>query len=71
MVESVPAHEENLRQFLVVVGHHRWPRSLLRHREKVVDILDGAECLLPELEFHRRVELCEPGIQMVLEGIGI
>ena len=71
MVESVPAHEENPRELLVVVGHHGRPRSLLGHREKVVDILDGTERLLPELELHGRVELCEAGIQMVLEGIRV
>ena len=71
MVESVPTHEENPRQLLVVVGHHGRPRSLLGHREKVVDILDGTERLLPELELHGCVELREAGIEMVLEGIGI
>jgi len=36
-----------------------------------VDILDGAEGFLPELELDTRVELGETGIEVVLEGIGV
>lgn len=71
VIERVAAHQEDFRQFLVVVGHHRRLRRLLRHREKVVNILDGAESLLPELELHGGVKLGKAGIEMMLQCLGI
>lgn len=71
VVQGVAAHEENLRQFLIVVGHHGWPGRLLRHRQKVVYILDRSERLLPELELNGSVQLREPGVKMTLERLRV
>ena len=71
MVKSITAHKENLRQLLVVVGHHARPRRLLGHREQVVDVLDGAEGLLPELELDGRVQLREARVEVALERVRV
>lgn len=71
MIEGVTAHEENLCQLLVVVSHHSWSRRLLRQGKQVVNILDGTECLLPELELDGGVELRETSIEVVLQCVGI
>ena len=36
-----------------------------------MEILEGTERILPEIEIQGRVELREEGIKMVVEGIGI
>ena len=36
-----------------------------------MNVLDGTEGLLPELELDGGVELGEAGVEMVLEGVGV
>lgn len=64
---------EDPSQLLVVVGHHRGLLSLLARGvgEQTLDVLDGAEGLLPELEIDGRVELLEPGLQVSGEDVGV
>lgn len=71
MEQGIPAREENPRELFIVVRHHRRARGLLGHGEEVVDVLDGAEGLLPELELDRRVELREARVEVVLQRIRV
>ena len=36
-----------------------------------MNILDGSECLLPKLEFDRRIQLCEASVKVVLESFRV
>ncbi|GKT43894.1 uncharacterized protein ColSpa_04075 [Colletotrichum spaethianum] len=63
--------EEDTRELLVVVGHHDVLGGTLAEVEQSVDILNGAESLLPELELNGNVELLETSLQVTLEGVGI
>ena len=36
-----------------------------------MDVLNGTESFLPELEFNGGVALGEAGVEMVLEGVGV
>jgi len=47
MVQCIAAHQEDLSELFIVVGHHCRTRRLLGHREQVVHVLDGPESLLP------------------------
>lgn len=47
MVQGIPAHQEDLGKFLVVVGHHGGSRCLLGHCEEVMYVLNGPEGFLP------------------------
>ena len=71
MIEGVAAHQENLGELLVVVGHHGGAGSLLGHSEEVVDILDGAEGLLPKLKLDGGVQLRKASIEMMLQSFWI
>ena len=71
MVQCITTHEEDLRELFVVIGHHSWARCLLGHRQKIVDIFNGPESLLPEFELHRRVKLSEASIEMSLQSLRI
>ena len=71
VVQSVSAHEEDFGKLFVIVGHHGRPGCLLGHRKQIVDILDGAEGFLPQLEFHRGVELSETCVEVMLKGVWI
>lgn len=50
MVEGIAADEEDFGQLFIIIGHHSRTRRLLGHRQQVMDVLDGAECFLPEFE---------------------
>ena len=71
VVQSVSAHEEDFGELFVVVGHHGGPRRFLGHSKQIVDILDGAEGFLPQLEFHGGVELSETCVEVMLKGVWI
>ena len=71
MEQRIPTRQENTRELLVVVGHHRGTGRLLGHGEEVVDILDGAEGFLPELKFDRGVELSKASIKMMLKSFRV
>lgn len=71
MVERISAGKEDASQLLVVIGHHRGPRCFLRQGEQVMDILDRAESLLPQLELDRRIELSKSRVKVSLQGVGI
>ena len=69
-VEKVVVRDhENTGKLLVVVCHHGGARSLLSHGEKVVDILDAAESLLPKLELDSAVELGKASVEVALESV--
>lgn len=36
-----------------------------------MDVLDGAESLLPQFKLNRGIELGEAGVEMVLEGVSV
>lgn len=69
--QVVFANEEDLGKLLVVVGHHEGLGSLLGHGEEVVNVLDGTEGLLPELQVRGGIELHETGVQVALQGIRV
>jgi len=71
VVEGVATGKEYLGELVIVICHHGWAGRLFGHNEKVVDILDGAECLLPELELDGGVELGKVGVEMVLEDVQV
>ena len=49
----------------------RRTRSLLRHREEIVDVLDRAKRFLPQLELGGGFQLRKAGVETVLKDIGI
>src|SRR5690606_38415449 len=69
--EVVVGDKENTGELLVVVGHHDVLGLLLGEVEEGVDILNGAEGLLPELKLNGNIELLEAGVQMTLESVGV
>lgn len=71
MVKGVSTHQENLGELLVVVRHHGWAGCLLRHREKVVDVFDRAEGLLPEFKLDGGVQLGKSGVKVVLQDLRV
>jgi len=71
MEEGIPAHQKYLGEFFVVVSHHRGARGFLSQGEEVVDILNGAESFLPELELDGGVELREASVEMVLKDVRV
>lgn len=71
MIEGISAHEEDFGKFLVIVSHHSWTRRFFGQGEKVVNIFNGTESFLPQLEFNGGVELGETSIQMMLEDLRI
>ena len=71
MVECVAAHQEDLCEFFVVVGHHGRLWGLFGHGQEIMDIFDGTKSLLPQFQLDGGIELGEAGIEVVLEGIGV
>lgn len=71
MIQSVAAGEEYLCEFFVVICHHSRAGGLLCHCEEVVDVFDGTERFLPELELDRGIELCEAGVEVMLEDLRV
>ena len=64
---------EHSGELLVVVCHHGRLLGLLARRvgEQSLDVLDGSERLLPELELDGRVELLEPGLEVSGEHVRV
>lgn len=57
---------------LVVEGRHdRGLGGALAHADEGVDVLGGAERLLPQLELDGRVELLEARVEVALERVGL
>ena len=71
MEQIVLANEEDTGELLVVVGHHDILRRALAEVEESMDILDAAECLLPQLELDSNVELLETSLEVALQSIGL
>ena len=71
MEEEVVADEEDLGQFLVVVGHHDILCRSLGQSHEHVNILDTSESLLPQLQLVCDVQLSKPGLEMSLQGLGL
>jgi len=71
MEEEVATREEDPGEFFVVVGHHGRTRSLLGQRKEVVDVLDGPEGLLPQVELGCSIKLGKAGVEMALEGVRV
>ncbi len=69
MEEVVVRDHKDTGELLVVVSHHGGARSLLGHGEEVMDVLDGAEGLLPELELDGGIELGKGGVEVTLKGV--
>lgn len=69
--EVVLADAEDLDHLLVEAGHHAGLGSALAHADETVDVLGGAEGLLPELELDSSVELLEASVEVSLEGVGV
>lgn len=69
--EVVLADAENPDHLLVEAGHHASLGGALAHAEEGVDVLGGAEGLLPELEVDGGRELLEARVEVALEGVGI
>ena len=64
--EVVLADQEDAGELLEVVGHHDVLGRALAQGEQGVDVLNTAEGLLPQLEFHGHVQLLEAGVEVAL-----
>lgn len=71
MIQGVPASEEYLCEFFIVIRHHGRAGGLFCHCEKVVDVFDGTKGFLPELELDGGVELRKARIEVVLEDLWV
>jgi hypothetical protein len=69
--EEVVADGEDLGHLVVEGSHHARLRGALRHADEGVNVLGGAETLLPQLELDGRVELLEASVEVALERVGV
>eukprot|EP01085_Mycamoeba_gemmipara_P001145 Mycagemm_TRINITY_DN10330_c1_g11::TRINITY_DN10330_c1_g11_i1::g.1145::m.1145 type:complete len:103 gc:universal TRINITY_DN10330_c1_g11_i1:305-613(+) len=65
----VVRYPEDLCELLVIARHQLRLGGLLGQRHEAVDVLDGAERLLPELEIHGDVQLNEASLEMKIERL--
>ena len=71
MVEGVATGEEYFCELFIVIGHHGRTGCFLCHSEKVMDIFDRTESLLPELKLDRGIKLCKSCIEVVLQDLWV
>lgn len=69
--EVVLSDAKHAHHLLVEGGHHARFGRALGHAHEAVDVLGGAEGLLPELEVDGRVELLEARVEVTLERVGV
>ena len=70
MVQVVLRHPEHLGELGKVRRHHLGIGRPLQDDAQAVDVLDGAERLLPQFKLRRGLQLLESSLEVVLLGLG-
>ena len=70
VVQVVLRHPEHLGELGKVRRHHLGIGRPLQDDAQAVDVLDGAERLLPQLKLRRGLQLLKSGLEVVLLGLG-